>query len=458
MRRSELESKHIAELHALAAEAEVSRYRGMRREQLIEALAEEEGSKEDGQGESPPPRRRRRGGRGRQASRAAEKETEESEDSEAGEEVSGVLDVVAQGHGFVRLGGLDPRPGDVYVSASQIRRCELRAGDQISGPAREPRRGERHRALIKVEEVNGAEPSEERGAAFEYLVPVAPKRRIALQIDSSDVLVRATDLLAPLAYGQRVAVRAAPRSGRTTLLRGLVEAIAAASDPPGIVVLLVDERPEEITEWRRRAGTAEIAAAAADLEPADQVRHAELAVARAKRRAESGEDVVLIVDSLTRLGVAYGDPAAIKPVFGAGRETEEEGSGSLTMIATVLRGTEDGEGALEAVETTENATLVLDAELAAPGVEPALDASATGESGEELLREESELAAAGIVPALDPSGSAVSGEESLRTEPELAAARRLRAELQGRTAAEAAALLRERIESSPSNAELLSGP
>ncbi len=423
MTRAELESTHIAELHALAAEAEVPRYRGMRREQLIEALLGEEHG-EDGQ-EAPRPRRRRRGRRGGQASDGAPADQEEEE----GEEVAGVIDIVAQGHGFVRLEGLDPRPGDVYVSASQIRRCELRAGDEVSGPAREPRRGERHRALIKVDRVNGAEPAEQRGTAFEELVPVAPDRRMELEIDPSDVLVRAADLLAPLAYGQRVLVRAAPRSGRTTLLRGLVEAIAAAADPPGIVVLLVDERPEEVTEWKRRVGKAEIAAAAADLEPADQIRHAELAMARAKRRAESGEDVVLIVDSLTRLGVAYGDPAAVKPVFGAGRETEDEAAGSLTVIATVLGETEDSDDVLAAVETTENVLLSLD-----PG-----------------------LAAAGIIPALDVAACAVSGEESLRTQPELAAARRLRAELRERSVAEAAALLRERIESSPSNAELLSG-
>ena len=385
MRRTELEAKHIAQLHALAAEAEVPGYRGMRREQLIEALLGDENAADEQQA-TPRRGRRRRGGRGRPAQQA-EKDagqpedgenggTEEAGGSERGEQVTGVLDVVAQGHGFLRLEGLDPRPGDVYVSASQIRRCEIRAGDEVTGPAREPRRGERHRALIKVDTVNGAEPAAGRSKRFEELTPVAPHRRIALEIEPADVLVRAADLLAPLAHGQRVLVRAAPRSGRSSLLRGLVRAIAAAPEAPGVVVLLVDERPEEITEWRRAAPSAEIAAAAADLEPADQVRHAELAVSRAKRRAESGEDVVLIVDSLTRLGVAEGDPAAVKPVFGAGRETEDEGAGSLTVIATVLSGTEDGDDARAAVETTENVLLALDPGLAAAGIVPALDVAA----------------------------------------------------------------------------------
>jgi transcription termination factor Rho len=421
MTRAELESKHLAELHALATEAGVAGYRGMRREQLIEALLGEEGAEDGGDAEREEPRRgrrRRRGGGARRASQAEEAPEGEREEAEQGEDATGVLDIVPAGHGFLRLGNLEPRSEDVYVSASQIRRCELRAGDEVNGPAREPRRGERHRALIKVDKVNGAEPSAERGTDFEELTPVAPHRRIALVPDASEVLVRAAELLAPLAYGQRVLVRAAPRSGRTTLLRGLARAIAAAPEPPGIVLLLIDERPEEVTEWRREAPTAEIAAAAADLEPADQVRHAELAVARAKRRAESGEDVVLIVDSLTRLGVAYGDPSAVKPVFGAGRETEEEGAGSLTVIATVLGTAEDDE-ALAAVETTENVLLTLD---------PA-------------------LAAAGVFPALNVTGCEVSGEESLRDEAELAAARELREELRGRSPEEAAGLLRERTES-----------
>jgi transcription termination factor Rho len=450
MTKSELESKHIAELHALAAEAEIPRYRMLRREELVDALLEGGGGPgENGaepakktEGEERPRRRRRRGGRGRsRAERAGGEdgerkaapahETEDGEEAEgpAAEEeiVTGVVDVVAQGHGFVRLGGLDPRTDDVYISASQIRRCELRSGDEVTGPARGPRRGERHRALTRVDRVNGAEPSDQRPPGFDDLTPVAPHRRIPLTVEAGDVLVRAADLLAPLGYGQRVLIRSRPRSGRTTLLRGLVKAIGAAPNPPGIVVLLVDERPEEVTQWRREAPDVEIAAAAADLEPADQVRHAELALSRAKRRAEAGEDVVLVVDSLTRLGVAHGDPATVKPVFGAGRELEEEGAGSLTVIATVLAGTEDGDGALEATETTENATLVLDADLAAAGVVPALDASVSGISGEELLRPESELAAA----------------------------RAMRAELRELAPAEAATRLRELIEASASNTELL---
>ena len=450
MTKAELESKHLAELHKMAAQSGVPRYRLLGRDELIEELLVREADQpEDEEAVAPPsprrrPERRRRAGRrgaaatvdddaseaaGETPAEVAGPESEQAEEKaeeDAGEPVSGVLDIVPQGHGYLRLAGLDPQPDDVYVSASQIRRCELRPGDQVGGPARAPRGGERHPALIHVEAVNGAEPTEDRQSSFEELTPVVPGRRLPLRPEPSDLLVRAAELLVPLAYGQRVLVRAAPRSGRTTLLRELVRAIAAGAEGTAIVVLLVDERPEEVTEWRRQAAGVEIAAAAADLEPADQMRHAELALGRAKRRAESGEDVVLVIDSLTRLGIAGGDPAVAKRFFGAGRELEEEGSGSLTVIATALEGADD-DGSLAAVETTENATLTLDPALAAAGIVPAINASRSGESGEEALREEAELGAA----------------------------RRLRAELAGLDPADAAASLRQRLEATASNNELL---
>ena len=436
MASEDLSRAHIAELHERAAAAGISSYRTLRREELIERL-DGDGSG-DADGEKPRARRGRRGGRSRGSGGGGEgagrggqrsKREPQRDEEEGGEPVSGVLDVVGAGHGFLRLKGLEPDPDDVYISASQIRRCELRAGDEVEGPARPPRRGERHPALVRVEKVNGTEPSDERTEGFDRLTPVLPHRRLPLSPKDDDVLLRAVDLLSPLAFGQRVLVVAGPRSGRTTLLRGIVEAIDSGKDGPGVVVLLVDERPEEVTAWKRLAGDdAEIAAAPADLAAEDQVRHAELAMSRAKRRAESGEDVIVIVDSLTRLGVSYRDPIAIKPIFGAGRELEEEESGSLTVIATVLRGTEDGEGALEAVETTENATIVLDPELAGAGVSPAIDVAQTRESGEEELREAEEIEAV----------------------------RRLREELGDSDPRAAAEKLGERIRSSASNAELLS--
>jgi transcription termination factor Rho len=430
-----LEERSLADLHALAAELGVRRYRLLRREALVREIESRRtagsGDVDAAEAETPPegqpaiePKRPRRG-----RERLERAETEEAEDAEGAdetEEVNGVLEVTPQRYGFLRLRGLESDDDDVYVSASQIRRCELRSGDDVSGPARSPRRGERHRALVHVDRVNGGEPPAEGRSEFDRLTPILPKRRLALDKDPSDILTRAVDLLAPLALGQRVLAEAAPRSGRTTLLRGLARAIAATDDVE-LIVVLIDERPEEATAWREVVGDAEIAAATADLAPAEQVRVAELALARGRRRAEAGADAVLICDSLSRLAVASGEAAEVKRLFGSGRDLAEEGAGSLTVIATVVQGAEDDGVAERAVVTTESALIKLDPE----------------------------LAAAGVVPALRAGECRVSNEEELRDPEELAAVRRLRSLLADLDPAEAANLLREQLEGSATNAELL---
>jgi transcription termination factor Rho len=423
MAESELADKHLSELHAEAARLGVPGYRMLRREALIEAIAEEV---EDGPELQPTDEAEG----AEEESEPAEPEERERREPET-EQVSGVLDRTYRGYGFLRLRGLEPAPGDVYISASQIRRCELRLGDLVSGPARPPARGERYPALVHVDLVNGVEPvDEEEGIErpqLEDLTPIAPHRRLRLDPDEADLLTRAVDLLVPLALGQRVLVRAAPRSGRTTLLRGLAGAIQRTEERPGLVVLLVDERPEEATAWSEVLPDDELAVATAEMSPREQARVADLALERSKRRAEAGEDVVLIVDSLSRLALARRDPADVKQLFGAGRELAEEEAGSLTVIATTLDGIADEGAAREAVETTENA----------------------------LIRLDPELAAAGIYPALRPEDCRVSGEEELREPAELDAVRKLRAELAGKEPQGAAALLRERLEGSRTNAELL---
>jgi transcription termination factor Rho len=411
-----LADMHLADLHARAAELGVPRFRLLRREDLVREI---EARGDAGSGDEPaegnePASDEAEGPRGRERL-----EPDETED------VTGLLEIMPQRFGFLRLEGLEETADDVYISAAQVRRCELRPGDQVSGPARSPRRGERHRALVHVDGVNGVEPQSER-PLFDDLTPVLPTRRVPLDSDPADVLTRAVDLLAPVALGQRVLIRAAPRSGRTTLLRGLARAIGAVQEID-VVVLLIDERPEEATAWREALAGAEIASATADLAPADQVRVAEFALERARRRVESGGDVVLLVDSLSRLAVAAGDVAEVKRVFGSGREAAEEGAGSLTVVATVLEGTEDDDAAERAVITTESS----------------------------LIRLDPTLAASGVVPALVPSECLVSNEEALRPAKELAAARGLRWLLADLDPDEAASQLRERIENSASNAELL---
>jgi transcription termination factor Rho len=400
MADGDLADKHLAELHALAAGAGVPKYRLLRRDELIDRIREHGGG-----------------------------EVAERREQAPTEPVAGVLDVLPQRYGFLRLRGLAPAADDVYISASQIRRCELRPGDEVAGPAREPGRGERYRALVHVDLVNGADPSEEGSRPdFGALTPVAPRRRLRIEPAPADLLTRAVDLLVPLAYGQRLLVRAAPRSGRTNLLRGLGGAIQALEAGPDVTVLLIDERPEEATAWRVALPDAEIAAATADMSPADQARIADLALARAKRLVESGDDVVLICDSLSRLAVAHRDPAPAKALFGAGRELAEGGAGSLTLIATVLMGSHEDEEAITAVATTENAVVRLDPD----------------------------LAAAGVYPAFRPADCRASDEEALREPAELEAVRRLRGLLAGLDPQVAAATLRERLESSRTNAELLS--
>jgi transcription termination factor Rho len=406
---------HLADLHLRARELGVPRYRMLTRDQLIAAI-EEEGPpvpEETDAEEEPRPRER--------PELAAEPEREE----EPAEEVTGVLDRMPQGYGFLRMSGLHEAEGDVYVSASQIRRCELRPGDEVTGPARSPRRGERHRALVRVTAVNGQAPEEKR-SHFDDLTPAPPHRRLLPPDAPGDPLVRSVDLLGPLAFGQRVLILAQPRSGRTTLLRAIGAAVS--EQEAHLCVVLADERPEEVPQWERALPDAEIFAATADQEPRDQVREAELAMGHAKRLAEGGQDVVALIDSLSRLALGYRDPGRVKRMFGAGRELEEEGTGSLTVIATVLESDDGGTEVREALETTENLLLRLDAGLAAKG----------------------------IVPALVPADCRASGEEQLREPDELDRVRRLREELAAMEPEEAARSLSDQIAATASNAELLS--
>jgi transcription termination factor Rho len=427
-----LTDEHLAELHRRARELGVPGYRMLPRDELIEAisgLSEGDGQPETEAGPEvkpePKPRRKRDAKPRDEAKPEAEPEADAEPEAEAEtEDVSGVLDRMPQGYGFLRLSGMSEGEGDVYVSASQIRRCELRPGDEVSGPARAPRRGERHRALVRVETVNGQPPEEERGS-FEDLTAAPPHRRLLAPDAAGDPLVRAVDLLGPLAFGQRVLVLAQPRSGRTTLLRALGAAIADGGTH--LCVLLADERPEEVPQWERALPQAEIFAATADQEPRDQVRAAELAMGHAKRLAEAGEDVVVLIDSLSRLARGYRDSARVKRIFGAGRELAEDGSGSLTVIATVLDTDDRGAEVREALETTENLLLRLDAGLAAKG----------------------------IVPALVAAESRASGEEELREPEEMDKVRRLREELSGMEPEDAARALSDQIGATANNAELL---
>lgn len=421
-----LEKSHIADLHALAADAGIKGYRLLPRAELVAAILEanpdasvpekaqadsDDRPKADSSGgESRSRGRRRRGRRGsgrreEQSKTGADQEEdgkepvadEADEADEKGSPVEGVLDITPRGHGFIRLNGLESTEGDVYVSPSQIRRCDARRGDTIGGPAREARRGERYPALIHVDTVNGREPDADRPSLADA-TPVHPSRRIELEPASGtgpeeSLLLRTLNRFNPLARGQRVLIKAAPGAGRTTLLRTIAASLESVEDIES-VVLLVDERPEEVAAWRTAAPSAQFAIATSEMRSGEQLRLVELAVGRASRRAEAGADVVLLIDSISRIAIAADDPGRVKPIFGAGRETNDESVGSLTIIATTLGDEGEDEGGVERVlATTETSRIVLDPSLAAAGIYPAIDVGAGQVVGEEHLRDADELAA-----------------------------------------------------------------
>ncbi len=340
LQRKELEESPLADLHAIASELGVEGYRGLRRDDLIGAIVGEQGgadsdaggsgddAADDAPSETPRRRgRRSRGGSGRSSRKPAEgNEAKEPKAAEAGpsddddgdddvesrELVTGVLDVVGNGSGFLRN-----ETNDVYVSPAQIRRCELRAGDEVTGRLRPARRNERHPSLVRVEQVNGhdAEPPEER-PLFGDLTPVHPTDRLP-----------APDALGavPLGKGSRVAVAGGPGAGSTRLLREIAKSLTGASGDLQVSVVLVGARPEEVTEWTREAGLP-VTGGSFDQSNDAQVQAAELAIERAKRIAERGGDAVVIIDSLESL-----PGGAARRLFGAARKLEE--GGSLTVVA-----------------------------------------------------------------------------------------------------------------------------
>jgi transcription termination factor Rho len=324
--RRELEESPLSDLHAIASELGIEGYRRLGREELIDALAGGQRAEGRGQESEEPPRRRR--ARRTRTNKAEEKKEDEpveepAEQPEPPEEDEhevrqGVLDVLPNGSGFMRPDPFAHSREDVYVSPAQIRRCELRAGDEIEGPVRSPRRNERHPSLVRVDKVNGgdAEQPGER-PRFEDLTPVFPSQALTGP-DGLDA--------APFGRGSRVAVGGPPGSGITTLLRRIVLALKAAHDDLDVVVVLAGVRPEEVTEWKRDSDVT-VAGGGFDRPVDEQAQAAESAIERGKRAAEAGRHAVVVIDSLDAL-----PPAPARRVFGAARATEE--AGTLTVVAS----------------------------------------------------------------------------------------------------------------------------
>ncbi|MFN3974656.1 MAG: transcription termination factor Rho [Dehalococcoidia bacterium] len=319
---------------------------------------------------------------------------------------TGLLEITPDGYGFLRQQGTHPSPGDVYVSQSQIRRFALRTGDMVTGQARPPKEGERYFGLIRVEAVNGVEPEQTRTRPhFDNLTPVFPNQQIRLETTPQNLSGRLIDLIAPIGRGQRGLIVSPPKAGKTFLLKHIAHGTTTNHPDIHLMVVLVGERPEEVTDMRRSV-KGEVFSSTFDEPVEDHCRTAELALERAKRLVEMGRHVMILLDSLTRLVRAYNlalpstgrtlsggvDPAALYPpkrFFGAARNIEN--GGSLTIIATCLidTGSRMDEVIYEEFKGTGNSEIHLERRLAEKRVFPAIDIMRSGTRREELLLEES---------------------------------------------------------------------
>lgn len=320
----------------------------------------------------------------------------------------GTLEILPEGYGFLRPKGLLPSNHDVYVSASQIRRFGLRNGDVIWGLVRPPRDSEQYEALLRVEMVNFSDPeAARRRPHFSAITPIFPDERLSLETDAREISTRLVDLFAPIGKGQRALLVSPPKAGKTTMLKKIANSITVNYPDLILMVLLIDERPEEVTDMSRSVD-GEIIASTFDRPADEHIRVANLALEKAKRLVEAGKDVVLLLDSITRLARASNlvvppsgrtlsggmDPAALyfpKRFFGAARNIEE--GGSLTIIGTALvdTGSRMDEVIYEEFKGTGNMELHLSRKLAEQRVFPAIDIIRSGTRREELLMDEDEL-------------------------------------------------------------------
>jgi len=371
---AELKSKSVAELHAMAEELNITNYSGMRKQDLIFRI---------------------------------EQQLLDSDTVLRGE---GVLEILPEGYGFLRSQDWNYLygPDDIYVSPSQIKRFDLRTGDTVLGQVRPPKEGERYLALLKVEQVNFEDPEKAKHRiAFDNLRPRYPDRRLRLERADADLSTRVVDILSPIGCGQRGLIVAPPKAGKTILLQKLANSITENHPEVTLIVLLIDERPEEVTDMEENV-RAEVISSTFD-EPADRhVQVADMVIEKAKRLVEHGRDVIILLDSITRLARAHNvviphsgkilsggvDANALqkpKRFFGAARNIE--GGGSLTIIATALieTGSRMDEVIFEEFKGTGNMELVLHRGIADRRIYPAIDVQRTSTRKEELLLDKEEL-------------------------------------------------------------------
>lgn len=326
-------------------------------------------------------------------------------------EVEGILELAEGGFGFLRFSNFLTSDKDIYVSPAQIRRFNLKTGDKIRGISRKPNEGERFGALLYVVTVNGDEPGVAiKRPHFEDLTPIFPNERLTLEDGSRDLSMRLIDLIAPIGKGQRGLIVAPPKAGKTVLLKKVANSIERKYPDVEMIVLLVDERPEEVTDMKRSLQGGEVIYSTFDELPQHHVKVAEMVLARAQRLVEHGKDVVILLDSITRLARAYNlvvpasgrtlsgglDPGALhkpKKFFGAARNMEE--GGSITILATALveTGSRMDDVIFEEFKGTGNMELHLDRKLSEKRIFPAIDLNKSGTRREDLLMNQDELGA-----------------------------------------------------------------
>jgi len=375
MNVNELQQLKIKELADLASKLDIESYSGLNKQELIVKILEAQTEKE-----------------GRVTA-------------------TGVLEVLNEGYGFLRSPDFNylPGPDDIYVSPSQIKRFGLRTGHEVSGQIRPPKSKEKFYALLKLEEVNGKDPENlKRAILFDNLTPLYPDKKFNLEVNPKDLSTRVMDLISPIGKGQRGLLVAQPKTGKTVLMQKIANAITKNHSDVKLIILLIDERPEEVTDMKRNV-EAEVVSSTFDEPPERHVAVAEMVLQKARRMVEFGEDVVILLDSITRLGRAHNaviphsgkilsggvDANAMrkpKQFFGAARNTEE--SGSLTIIATALidTGSRMDEVIFEEFKGTGNMELVMDRRLSDRRIYPSFDLIKSGTRKEELLLDKKVLA------------------------------------------------------------------
>lgn len=368
----ELEGKKLSELHQIAAKLKIPQYKQLKKIDLIFKILENQ--------------------------------TEQNGNIFA----KGVLEILPEGYGFLRTSGYLPSREDIYVSQTQIRRFDMQNGDLVSGQIRPPKEGEKYYSLLKIEAIGGVDPELARERIpYDNLTPIFPNERFQLEYAKAPIASRLIDLVSPVGKGQRGLIVSPPKAGKTTILKNIANSITENFPDAIIKVLLVDERPEEVTDMQRCV-KGEVIYSTFDEPPEDHIRIAELCIESAKRLVETGKDVVILLDSITRLARAYNlvtppsgrtlsgglDPTCLyrpKRFFGAARNIED--GGSLTILATALveTGSRMDDIIYEEFKGTGNMELHLDRKLANRRIFPAIDVSMSGTRREELLLSEEEL-------------------------------------------------------------------